>query len=110
METMKMKSGKEISIPTTGEDWQLYTYSMKCGTAARALTAALKKVLVEIDANASKGYAPTSRGADALIGKHIYPVMRKYSDFGAEDTEPRYVAYHTVEQAIERLTGHRVYL
>lgn len=31
-------------LPTTAEDWQLYTCSMKCGNAARSLTSALKKL------------------------------------------------------------------
>lgn len=36
--------GEEFRFPTTAEDWQLYTSSMSCGTAARALTAAARKV------------------------------------------------------------------
>jgi hypothetical protein len=29
---------KNTRIPSTPEDWQLYTVSMKCGAAARSLT------------------------------------------------------------------------
>lgn len=110
MKTLTLPSGKSVNVPSTGEDWQLYTYSMKCGNAARALTAALVKALRIIDQHAAKGYAPTSRGAEKLMGDMIYPVMNKYAEFGACDTEPRNVAYGSMERAIEKMTGHRVYL
>ena len=37
-------SDKPCRLPITGDDWQLYACSMKCGQAARSLTAALKKL------------------------------------------------------------------
>ena len=41
-------SKNPVWMPATGEDWQLYTASMKCGKAAKALTAALKKLLKKL--------------------------------------------------------------
>ena len=110
MKTITLPSGKEVRVPSTGDDWQLYTCSMACGNAARALTGALVKALRVIDAHAAKGYAPTPRGAEKLMAEVIYPVMDKYAKFGAADTEPRGVAYSSMERAIEKMTGHRVYL
>ncbi len=39
----------ETRIPKTGEEWQLYSSSMKCGSAARRLTAATKRVTTLIE-------------------------------------------------------------
>jgi hypothetical protein len=44
----KTYAGIPFTVPKTGEDWQLFTCSMKCGNAARALTAQLKKVMMAI--------------------------------------------------------------
>ena len=110
MKTITLPSGKSVRVPNTSKDWELYTRTMKCGNAARALTAALVKALRVIDQHASKGYAPTERGAAKLMNEHVYPVMEKYAKFGAFDTEPRGVAYSTIERAVETMTGHRVYL
>lgn len=41
----KAIAGSGVNLPTTGRDWQLFTSSMKCGTAARALTAACRKAV-----------------------------------------------------------------
>ncbi len=77
-------SPKERKMPTTGEDWQLYTSSMKCGTAARSLTAALKRGIKTGDPR--KAY-------DIWSAASI-----KYAAFGAADTEPRNVALDYIEQ------------
>ena len=98
-----------VSVPTTADDWELYTSSMKCGNAARALTAATIRVIKTIDAYAQKGYAPTPEGASKLYREIIEPVMSRYSKFGAYDTEPRGVAYYTMERAIQKITGRSIY-
>jgi hypothetical protein len=95
-------TGKVVSVPSTGRDWELYS-TMACGRAARALTAALKKALHEVDKAAKDGYAPTEDGLDRLMSKYLDPVMSKYSEFGAYDTEPRYHAVHTLRQATKNL-------
>jgi len=72
------------SFPTTGNDWQLYTSEMRCGHAARSLTAALRRALKE-------------EGPDKA-----YDVWRataiKWAVFGALDSEPCGVAAGIIEK------------
>ena len=105
MKTVVLPSGKSVSVPSTGHDWQLYTSSMACGRAAASLTSALVRVAKEIDKMAKKGYAPTRQGAYKLYNEEIYTVMSRYSDFGAADTEPRNVAYDAIERVVQTITG-----
>jgi len=37
--------GREVIVPRSGDGWQLYTASMKCGIAARGLHSAAKKAV-----------------------------------------------------------------
>lgn len=73
-----------MNLPKTADDWQLYTCSMKCGTAARSLTAALKRAL------------KTETVAEAQ--EIWYAVASKFSSYGATDTEPRDVAYTIIDE------------
>jgi hypothetical protein len=66
-------------LPETGNDWELYTCSMKCERAAKALTAALKRAI------RACGEGKTTYEA---MKEHFDPVARKYSAYGAQDTEP----------------------
>lgn len=108
MKPVILPSGKSVNVPSSGDDWQLYTSSMACGRAAAALTGALVRVLTEIDQHVSKGYAPTPDGAQHLYSTVIEPVMSKYAKFGAYDTEPRSVAYEAIERTVRRLTDRYV--
>ena len=110
MKTVALPSGKTVNVPSTGDDWQLYTSSMACGRAAAALTAALVRVAKEIDRNVAKGYRPTEAGASELYRTVIEPVMSKYASFGAYDTEPRGVAYTAIERVTTTLTGESAHL
>ena len=99
-----MQEFKGVIIPVTGEDWQLYTCSMKCGTAARGLTAALKRAFKHFEKNMGrdgKSAAETLGDAYKLVGE----AMGKYSKFGACDTEPRGVA----KQALIDLAKLKIY-
>jgi len=87
-----------INIPTTAEDWELYTVSMDCTAAAEALTAALKEAIADISEGLSS--------VDDVMHRYMHPVMDKYDDFGAADTEPRYIAESTLT-AVERTTRWR---
>lgn len=89
-----------MTLPRTAQDWQLYTSKPGAGVAARCLTAALGRLLKEADRHKVEGYIPTRQTVGALIQKHLYPVMERYTKFGATDTEPRCVAYDTVEKAL----------
>lgn len=87
-----------INIPTTAKDWELYTVSMDCTAAAEALTAALKEAIADI----SEGL----NSVDDVMHRYMYPVMDKYDDFGAADTEPRHIAESTLT-AVARATRWR---
>jgi hypothetical protein len=107
METILLPhSGKEVRIPSTGNDWELYS-TMKCGSAARALTSALKKAVVVVDKAAKDGFRPTEEGLYELYEKFAGPVCQKYSEFGASDTEPRSHFIMALESVVEVVTGSR---
>ena len=108
MKTITLPSGKSVKVPSTGDDWQLYTCSMACGRAAASLTAAVVRAAKTIDEMASKGYRPTEAGASKLYQDVIYPVMSRYADFGASDTEPRGVAQDALDRVISVVTGERI--
>ncbi len=94
MKTVKIPVKLNVTVPTTGDEWELYG-SMKCGPAARALTAALKKSLQAFANDPSIGqYA-------AL--KPWYDAANKYADFGAGDSEPVYHAQNAMRRLAEKL-------
>jgi hypothetical protein len=69
---------------------------MKCGTAARALTAALKQVIRAMDSMRPLNAENVSKAME----KYLDPIMSKYGKYGANDTEPRYVARRAIVQAV----------
>lgn len=91
-----MKTEDPKWMPKTGDDWQLYTCSMACGRAARSLTAALKRVIKAMDTMRPLNAQNVLKEMD----KHLDPVMHKYAEYGAYDTEPRYVARRAIVRAV----------
>jgi len=83
-------------LPETGDDWELYTASMKCEGAARALTGALKKAL--------RAVGEGTTVPDALRD-HFDPIARKYADYGAQDSEPTWKATRILERVHAMTTG-----
>ena len=73
-------------INLTPEQWQLYASSMDCSEAAEAMNRATEKA---IESSASAW--------EAL--RKLSPVMRRYSSFGACDSEPIWVAEHILAKA-----------
>lgn len=79
-------------------NWELYDCSMKCGKAKRALDAAMAKAAKKLVAEFKK--RKLHEGDDESIGRLIaslrdtilVPVMNKYEEFGASDTEPHFHA------------------
>ena len=67
-----------MNIALTADQWQLFTASMKCGTAARALNSTFNDL--------------SKRGAtrDEFVTV-MDAVMQKYSNYGACDSEPRWL-------------------
>lgn len=77
-----------VKCSLTAEQWQLYTSSMKCGTAARKLNAAVRRSFK----------AAKSREEFVAMMDEVRFQLR---DFGASDTEPRCV----VEDIADALYG-----
>ncbi len=97
---MKLKVTIETGkLPETGDDWELYTATMKCEGAARALTGALKKALRAVGAGATVPEA---------LRDHFDPVARKYADYGAQDSEPMRHAERILERVRAMTTGRGV--
>jgi len=68
----------KVEIPTTADEWELYSSMKGAGLAAYRLTSALKKALV------------ASKRDEAI--KIMGDALDKDSDYGASDTEPRAIA------------------
>jgi len=83
---------KWSELPTTANDWELFSDMAGTAAAAEALTEALKKAA----ATFKKAEPKTSKEAESVLGAaycaELMPVMAKYCKFGACDTEPRAVA------------------
>jgi len=69
---------KAITLELTANDWDLYTSTLDCKTAAKVINVEIAAII-----NA----APNKDAAYLEACK----VLELYSDFGANDTEPRYV-------------------
>jgi len=104
--------------PRSVNDWELYQMPGS-EEAAKQMTAALDAALRELHRKLSLEF----RGADpawnhkdearlgeylaSLFNRVMRPVMRKFSQFGAEDTEPREVAKFALVYAAKEFFGVR---
>lgn len=90
-------------------DWELYDTTMKCGAAKRALDAAMAKAAKKLVAEIKKRklFAGDNDSIGMLIASYrdtiVLPVMVKYSEYGATDTEPR---YHSGQGLINAVKDH----
>ena len=69
---------RTLKLHLTAEQWQLYTASMDCVLTARLINSNVAKI---INAASDKDQAY----------RRACEVLDKYADFGASDSEPRYV-------------------
>ena len=69
---------KAMTLKLTGDDWDLYTGSRDCEPTAKALNLAIAAI-INASTNKDEAY---NKGCK---------VLDLYSEFGAGDTEPRYV-------------------
>lgn len=105
MISFKLSNGKDIRMPETALDWQLYS-SKKCGWAVKSLNAAAKRA-VEMIEKRFKEERDVSSGYLYKIDQDIFqPLRKKYADVGASDTEPRGVCYGLLERTAHALTGN----
>lgn len=97
---MKIKVIVDIGkLPETGDDWELYTHSMKCGRAARSLTAALKRAIT-----ACAGGSSTYEAMKC----HFFPVASKYADYGSTDSEPVGTAERILDKVVNLSRSQQV--
>lgn len=81
--------------PVTAKDWQLYSTMPEAKQAAKDLTAALKEALEALKLQLKTTPAEirdVSQAISKVFHSILFPVMKKWSNTGATDTEPRYVA------------------
>jgi hypothetical protein len=95
----------------TGNDWQLYTCTMKCGLPARAMTSAVRKELERgIPHRLAKGVG-LSAAVDAALRSLYYnkdSVFDRYAQYGACDTEPRTVLLDIIDEYCYKVHGARL--
>lgn len=83
----------------TANDWQLYTCSMKCGAAARALTKELNRLLKNAQCEILKN--PEKRvSAAKQVRKEMFKFMDGYSKYGACDTEPEWACVDMINKVL----------
>ena len=95
------ENAPSVNIPSTGEEWELYTVSMGCSVAARALTGAMKRSLRKFDTLLTK-YGEDYREIGPESMAPFYQAAEKYAKYGAYDTEPRYHARRTMQEYADK--------
>ncbi len=97
LDEAKEKKPKKESLykwkDLTARNWELYSDMKGVGKAARAMNAAMRKAYKVIEKDLGKykyDEAEWGKRLAAVYYKHVEPVMRKHSSFGAYDSEPRY--------------------
>ena len=87
------------SISLTAEEWQLYTTSMPCDEAAKALNIELDNLLKEVKSAITQ--KPSEKIALALyVRDRMLSLMNKYAGWGARDTEPEWVLVDTINKEL----------
>lgn len=93
VEGMKVKVTLDVGkLPVTADDWELYTCSMKCGAAARSLTAALKRAIAA---------CASGKSTYEAMEEHFNSVASKFAEYGAQDSEPM----HMAERILDRVSA-----
>lgn len=82
----------------TADQWQLFTCSMKCGKVAVELNKQLNVKLKEAKKLIKKGHSVDS--VASIVRDAMYPVMSRYSKYGATDTEPLWVLVDVINKEL----------
>lgn len=101
MKTHTTPAGKEIALPSTADDFELYSSMPGSETAATELYTALAAIADEIEPFAVQGYAPTPKKIRELFDARIEPVLDRHVDVGAGDSEPA----HNCRTALDRIAS-----
>lgn len=89
---MKFERG-EIKLPSTADEWELYSQDLGSELVAREMTNALKQAIQYVEKNLGK---TRDRELLAKVMREAYvkfldPAEDKFSRYGASDSEPRFV-------------------
>lgn len=80
MQNVTFQRTVTAQINLTPSQWELYTSSMDCSEAAEALNRAAEQAIAS--------------SSDAIgAARKLAPALKKYSKFGACDSEPVWVAH-----------------
>jgi hypothetical protein len=84
----------DTNLPRDARAWQLFSDAPKVNQAAKELTTALSKAGVEAKKKITGDESSAAAGKILyeIYKKHVVPVMDKWSEVGASDSEPRNVA------------------
>ena len=96
----------ELTLPSTVDEWELYD-EPGASKAAKRLTGAMKRACKRFDTRRR-----SMRAIDALSKAYsevVVPVLDKYDDFGAYDTEPRNRAISILQKYAAKVCGGDVY-
>ena len=93
-------------VPETAQDLQLFSGMKGVDKAAKKISQALLKAATAFETG-DLGEATVPKRLGVAAERHLYPVMEKYSKYGAMDTEPRYVVGQFLVNVAKQLTfGH----
>lgn len=113
-------------MPRNADEWQLYAHRSGAEEAAKSLTAAVKKAIAEFNtwakknkhldedlggwdsAKKKKAKKTINSKLDDLFDKIVDPVMTKYDQLGASDTQPYNIANDLLYDAAEAAFQNRM--
>jgi hypothetical protein len=111
IEELQMES-KGLVIPSGVKGWSLYggespEENKRNREAVKDLNAAMRKASNEVYKKISKeisGYVErdVGRAIGGAMRRYVFPVMERYSDRGADDTEPKYIAVQAVIDMVKK--------
>ena len=104
-----IKVGKiEVAVVATAGEWELFSSSMNCDVATKALNDAVDRCAKAVAQASAKRLDVGKRTLLALYKKELVPVMSRYSRFGASDSEPDYHACATLRKIASAAMGTEV--
>ncbi|HLC21243.1 MAG TPA: hypothetical protein VJM10_03940 [Candidatus Methylomirabilis sp.] len=104
-----------VKFPRSAAEWELFTTMKGAGTVARELTQALRAAADEVRKEIEDSFLPNDEDFVAKVIGDVWkrilkPVMSKYADFGATDTEPNSIARQALADVAKDELGYEGYL
>lgn len=107
MRTIKVGKVK-VEVVATASEWELFSISMNCNAATKALNDAVDRCAKAVTQASAKGLDVGKRTLLALYKKELVPVMNRHSRFGASDSEPDYHACAALRKIASAAMGTEV--